>query len=146
MSTPSTHLLLFLLISCHLFPTGDEYFPYLSMCHLLSGYLSVNTCTHMCPQSLTHTAKPHRIPSRLLSETHAMGGTSLDPQINTENNPNIMSLIIRVEILMNNNSKNEQRLNSVSPILPTAEKQKSTSRHLNFSPQRVRRFCRITGN
>lgn len=75
-----------------------------------------------------------------------MGGTSLDPQINTEKNPNIMSSIIRVEILMNNNGKNEHCLNSVSSILPTAGKEKSTSRHLNFSPQRVRRFCRITGN
>lgn len=116
-------------------------------CHLLSDYLSVNTCTHMCPQLHKHTAKHHRITPWLLSETHVPGGTSLDPQINIEKNLNIMFSIMCTDKLMNNNnSKNEKRLNSVSSILPTAGKQKSTPSHLNFSPQRVRRFCRITGN
>lgn len=99
----------------------------------------------MCPQLNSNTAKLHRITSTLLSETHVLGGTSLDPQINTEKNPNIMLSIMSAEKLMNN-SKNEKRLNSVSSILPPDGKQKSTPSHLNFSPQRVRRFCRITVN
>lgn len=72
---------------------------------LLSDYLSVNTCTHMCPQLDTHTAKHHRIASRLLSETHVLGGTALDPQVNTEKNQNIMFSVMSAEKLMNNNSK-----------------------------------------
>lgn len=51
----------------------------------------------MCPQLHTHTAKHHRITSRLLSETHVLGGTSLDPQINTEKNQNIMFSIMSAE-------------------------------------------------
>ncbi len=87
----------------------------------------------MCPQLHTRTAKHHRNTSSLLSETHVLGGTSLDPQINTEKNQNIMLSILSAGKLMNNNSKNEKRLNSVASILPTAGKQKST-RVTSISP------------
>lgn len=75
----------------------------------------------MCPQLHSHSQASH-ITSRLLSETHVLGRTSLDPQMNTEKNQNVMFSIMNAEKLMNNKSKKEKRLNSVSSILPTAGK------------------------
>lgn len=74
-------------------------------------------------------------------------GTSLDLQINTEKNQNIMFSIMSAEKLMNNNSMNEKRLNSASSVLPTAGNQKNQPRVTSISPpQRLGRLCKITGN
>ena len=70
---PPAHLL-FLDLLPFFSPTVTNCFHLCFRCHLLTDYLSVNTCAHMCPQLHTRTAKHHGIASRLLSETHVWGG------------------------------------------------------------------------
>lgn len=69
-----------------------------SICKHMYTYVSAVTCTQS--QTSQNNIKT------LIRNTCHVGGTSLDPHINTEKNPNIMSSIMRAEKLMNNNSKN----------------------------------------
>lgn len=108
---PFTDFFFFALISCHYSPLVTSFFHLCLWWHLLSDYLSINTCRHMCSQLLiTNTAKHHRITSRLLSETHVVHGVFFDPKINIKNNENIMFLIMSAEKIMNNNGKKQRKV------------------------------------
>lgn len=135
MSTPPTHSFLFLLISCHHFPFGGEFFPSLSpllftlrlsICKQMHAYVSIITSAH---SQTSH----HHIKALI---------RNMCPGWRLLRSP---KLIPSAEKLMNN--KNEK----VLILFPQSCQQmwgekNATPHHLNFSPQRVSRLCRITGN
>ena len=133
---PPAHLL-FSWSLAFLFPNGDELFPSLSPVPF-THRLSICKYAHTYVSANYTLAQPNITASHQGSyQKHMSGaGTSLDLQINTEKNQNIMFSIMSAEKLMNNNSINEKRLNSASSLLPTAGK-KSTPNHLNFSPSKT---------
>lgn len=88
---------------------------------LLCHSLMLSICKHMhtyCISPQLHTAKLHRIESRLLSETHVLGGTILYPHINTQNQ-NIMFYIMSAGKLMNN----RERMKRVLILFPQSRQQ-----------------------
>lgn len=126
MSSPPTHSLLFLLISCHRFPFGGEFFPSLSplsftlrlsICKQMHTYVSVITSAH---GQTSH----HHIKALI---------RNMCPGQRLLRSPKIIQC---AEKLMNN--KKWKSLNSVSSILPAdgwREKKKKSQPHItSISP------------